>query len=198
MSIRSNKRSTKSSTRREVRQVLSSLAETKYHEVVPAVAALTNAGLMTPLVALGSGSADNEREGNMIQLSNIELRGFIQKNPAGNSVCRFIIFYDSLNTGTAPLKGDLLEYGTVQSTYNVEAINSKRFTIVSDRTYFLDSESNGEYQTVSVSRKYKMKKIRYSGPLAADHGKNSLWLFMFTNGNGGFPNINLRMSYKDL
>jgi len=150
---------------------------------------------------IAQGDDYDERNGRSIRLKSLEWFGNLTMNAsATNSQYRLIIFVDHANQGVAPAVTDLLVSDAFASMRNGAPDNMKRYTILSDELYLLDSDSHGATLVVKGFRKLETHmKFSGTGAAVASQGENSIWAYAVSNEatNTVAQNVNFRLRYID-
>lgn len=179
-------------------------AEAHYHPVTSGPNSIDYNGTLLALSSIDVGDTNATRTGNSILLKNQLINYNISMDTTvANCTVRLIVFMDTMNLGTAPAVGDVLEtVGSVQATLTpldrVYAI-SGRFKILSDRRFLLSN--NGK--NASYFKWYKTfdkTHIKYTGTSGTDEGKNQIYLIMISNlvtSNLPLVTVNSRLVFYD-
>lgn len=98
-----------------------------------------------------TGSADNQRVGDSLQLLSLKINGLLSSNPASTSSCQWRIIigwsgeeYNLPNTlGSGLGNTQIFQSGTGTSWQNTAIVNPKAFTVLDDRIFTLNNSITG-------------------------------------------------------
>ncbi len=148
-----------------------------------------------------SGDAGNTRDGNVVRNMSIQLLGSISNHAsATNATYRLVMFQDRQGNGVIPTALQVFDENTINTLYNFNAANRKRFKIIYDRQFALNDVGTPNY-VFKVFRRISGKQTYLT---AADQdaaiGKNSIFVAQISNQSTNVPNtdINTRFVYRDL
>ncbi len=153
---------------------------------------------LTNLTAIAQGDDFLNRDGNKIRIKALQMQGVIAIHAsATTSSVRLLIFRDNNGSTTAPVIGDLFTDGNAFTGNNIKLgdpqMNS-RFSILYDRFYNLDQESNPR-RTVKFYRRLDHHAY-FTGTAATDEGKGSLWLIIGSNEGTNNPALDINTMVK--
>jgi hypothetical protein len=109
--------------------------EVKFVDTTKASAAVTNAGVITPISLLAEGSTSSTRDGESIRAHGLELKWqSIYNGVPGYNLTRFLVIADAECRGAAPAVADVLEStGAVTSVLSPwNHLGAPRFDILFD------------------------------------------------------------------
>lgn len=149
------------------------------------------------LTGLGEGTDVSQRIGNSILAKYLTYNIDASMNASASAThVRFIIFVDTLGTGTAPTAADLLEVSTnTQSPIKIDS--GPRFIILRDIHF--DLSINGDriqhlkgYIPLNIH-------IKYTGASGGSVYKNAIYLYEISSEATNAPDANLyfRLAYYD-
>lgn len=185
----------------QVQKYLLKHAEHKFHSVTVSSAFATTWTVSGITQSLVQGISGTERIGDNIRYFCVRQFGRVTVNTTASFAnCRVILVLDKMSDSVAPVVGDLLNSNTVDSTYSAEQIKSKRFTILFDESYALNTQGVGAHM---FNRTLNMNQTAtYNGitNAVASNGKNSMWLFYVNDNGANVPsmNCNFQVEFTDL
>jgi len=189
---------------REVRKLKSKISIEKkaLFADLPAVPALT-AAICTHVSSVPQGDDFDERDGNMIKLTSVSLKGQLLGGGGGTSIVRIVLFRDNDNQGSPPAITELWVSSTAfaQGDHRLIAPNpQRRFTILADKSYRVGSVTLNDNFNVpfSISRKVT-NKCYFTGTAGTDEGKGSLWMIISSNLASSLPTVvgTRKVTYTD-
>lgn len=163
-------------TRKYVKKCMKSMVAVKAADTPALIgAAPTTAGRVDPIRSfqITEGSSDADRTGNWIKRDWVRLR-FLAEKPLGTLPAiyfRIVVFRDSQTNGGTPAVADVLSSAAVQSGYNadnVSAVGGKRFTILRDYFFVLNSQAAGATAESLVNAKAWTTTIKNAGVVHYD------------------------------
>lgn len=175
-------------------------AEVKTYDSTLAAQSLDYNGHIYNLTAIPQGDTEQSRDGNSIFLKSIFIRGLITANTVTeNNTVRVIIFRDTMNLGSSPTIGEILE-STGSNIATLSPLNHDshgRFQIL--WTKFFTFSNNGN--TAQVWKAYLpiRKHVKYTGTLGTDEHKGQIYILLLSNTNVNHPqgNYQARVSFYD-
>ncbi len=189
---------------REVRKLKSKISVEKkaFFQNLPAIPALT-AAICTHVTAVAQGDDFDERDGNMIKLTSVSLKGQLLGGGGGTSLVRIVLFRDNDNQGAPAAITDLWNNSTAysQNDHRLVAPNpQRRFTILADKSYRVGSATVNDNFNVpfSISRKVT-NKCYFTGTASSDEGKGSIWMIIGSNLASNLPTVvgTMKCTYTD-
>lgn len=121
------------------------MGEKKFHDEEYGLVTVTNEGIIQSdsVLTIPQGTTQSERIGRIIKVTNMSIHGYLML-PGANSLvnsaiqCRMVVYLDKQANGTTAATTDLYDNLSTLN-YSVQAFrnlsNSKRFAILSDKTY---------------------------------------------------------------
>lgn len=109
--------------------------EVKSIDVAAAAYNVSTTATITLLNGCATGSDYNKREGRLISMQNIEIKGFLEPEDGlvDNQCARVMCLLDLQSNGAAPVITDILDSASSLAQYNLN--NRKRFTILVDELF---------------------------------------------------------------
>lgn len=146
--------------------------EKKYFETDIGDTNNASAGVIIPSLNLViQGVTDNERVGNKIMITNINMRGFAKNRDLGTGVyaganLRIILWLDKQCNGASPIVTDILKQPTITSFRNLDNVN--RFDILYDHTIKVPCDSTNALHTDESATYWNIQRkgnweLHYSG-----------------------------------
>lgn len=143
-------------------------AEKKFKDIELGSTALTLAGAVlstSVLLGLRQGTKETERIGRVVKLTNVSLKGHLvhsaQTNiTAAGMIVRIIMFLDKQANGAVATPALILSQGTDKWMQFRNLENSKRFQILSDKTYDMNAQAGGLSSVPAEETAPVMKHIR--------------------------------------
>ncbi len=139
--------------RRDV-NVLKSNVDLKFNDIANNDSVVATTGIVILAFTIADGNTQSQKDGLKITIKSIRIR-YQLKLPAtstiadGTDICRILLVKDKQCNGALPAVSDILAGTDIQNHKNLE--NSKRFTILSDRTITINSlGSHGNGSTNST------------------------------------------------
>lgn len=136
------------------------IPERKFLDVTQAATIITSAGLVTDLFAPANGTGRSQLLGDTCMIKSSLVRYSITPNAvSGVNFLRVILVRDTDKSGTGAGvggAGGILETASYLSPLNDDSAQSKRFEILFDRTYTVDTDANGA-QVEKIYRKLNKK-----------------------------------------
>lgn len=159
-------------------------------------------GTVYPLSALAQGDNIANRIGDSILAKYLNLRySWIMDTTLTSTICRLIIFQDTMSLGTIPSASDVLQVTgsapAVLSLLNVQYAIQGRFKILFDRTTTLSVYGHNAYATDEIIP--INDHIKFTSTAGTDEGRNMLYALAITNVNASDPTLTLttRLAYYD-
>lgn len=153
--------------------------------------------LRDPLCNIDQGIEKDQRIGQEIAPTKLNIRCHMVLNGAANSQIRIIVLQDKQQvSGVVTPIADVLEAPTNYLSFiNQTFIN--RYNIIHDHVYDL-VQGSSDAITVSISSK-KLLPIRYAAPGSTTYSQNGLFMIQLSNSNTNPPNIlwYSRLKYMD-
>lgn len=136
----------------------------------------------TPTVTLLSGIAqgDNtsDRDGFQCNVLEFDLHLTVSLDTLSEDYFRFIVFYDTENTGTAPVSSDIMNASDPRAFINTYPIIAKRFHIVKDYMIPMVLSTNKQNATRKCTVKFKDLPLTFSGTGGTAVGKNAFYYWV--------------------
>lgn len=160
-------------------------------------------GTIFPLSQISQGDAIDERVGNSILSKALLIKYAWRGNFASEQYnhVRFMVFMDTMNTGTIPTVADVLNSIGSSNAPNshLTRINAMqfRFKILHDEAYIL-CQYGESAKTKSVYIKLD-QHLKYTGTSGTDEGKNQIYVLVIGDNNTNLPNISYisKLKYYD-
>lgn len=167
------------------------------------VAALQSwTGSVTALSATAQGDNITNRIGDSILAKYLTLRySWIMDTALSSTICRLIIFQDTMSLGTIPAASDVLtttgSAPAVLSLLNIQNALQGRFKILYDKTVALSLGGPVAFATDEVIP--INDHIKYTSTTGTDEGRNMLYALAICNVNASDPTLtmNARLAYYD-
>lgn len=167
------------------------------------VAALQSwSGTVTPLSALSQGDNIGNRIGDSILAKYLNLRySWIMDTVLSSTICRLIIFQDTMSLGTIPSASDVLAVTgsapAVLSLLNLQYAVQGRFKVLYDKTVSLNNYGGVAYATDEIIP--INDHIKYTSTAGTDEGRNMLYALSICNVNANDPTLTMtaRLAYYD-
>lgn len=163
--------------------------------------------LFSNMSALTQGTADGQRIGDQIKVTNLQLRYSIFHNAAfaGTIRWRIIMFVDTQANGVLPAWSDVLEGGAASMESFNNSVNARRFIKLYDRVKYTNPTGTGNNEINYTVNKSIPKgiKVEYktNAGTYADITTNSIWLMVFCDqpvaGSPGTFASHVRVRYID-
>lgn len=152
------------------------------------------------LSGIARGAGETEREGNRILVKNVNMRGLVARNAAGNNtqVVRIVVLADTQNAFDQVAWTWADVYGTdICSHFNVE--HAGRYKLLAQK-YIVVGTNENQVMPFEINWKGNLS-IRYNGANAGDSDKNAIFMLAIsdTYGSPNGPSIytRCRISYVD-
>ncbi len=175
-------------------------SELKYNDTTATNLPISSAGSIQQLTDISQGTDNNQRNGNSLLMKSVFIRGKVELADSDVSCqLRMIIFRDTMNQGSIPLVGDVLN--NVGSTISVfSPLNENRpgrFKIVYSKLFTLNK--NGMDSHIFKTFIKTDKHIKYTGPLGSDEFKNQYYILLISSEATTFPSVSYfnRVRYYD-
>lgn len=132
-------------------------SEKKALDIPVTVTDFVAAGHIIPLNIVTQGAAFYNRIGSRIELSSIQLRGFIDpvvNSPTAHDLGRIILFYDRQTNGVLPTRNELLQNRDLGGAASNSALaginldNRDRFLVIRDQHIFFPESYGGVIPTI--------------------------------------------------
>lgn len=199
------RRKPKQNFKAAVRKIIQQQEEIKLHDVNFFGTACTQltagASNGTYLNAISQGDGDGDRDGDMIRIKSIQLKGYFQESGGNSANVRCIIARDMQNAGANVTTGDILT-GVVNFAEPISKTeqNQKRFVILMDKYFPVNSSAEGEIRIVDYYKEFKKNlNTKYTGATNAigDAGSGALFMWLLTDVVANHPvlNANVRIRY---
>ncbi len=198
-----------------VKRIILRGAENKFLDtVINSVVPVAGTSVIQLLTGVAIGDEDDDREGNVINISKIELNGVIQTdaNEPIATWCRVMIIRAKKNVnGVLPVITDFLTADVVNALNSKNNVRNKEFTRVYDRIFAIQPQgaliADVHRQTsppfiFSKSWKTGIKAtFGATGATITAVEKNSMYVVIMCNNSASFNpqfQIRIRITYKDL
>lgn len=152
------------------------------------------------LSGIARGAGETEREGNRILVKNVNVRGLVARNAAGNNtqVVRIVVLADSQNAFDQVAWTWADVYGTdICSHFNVE--HAGRYKLLAQK-YMVVGTNENQVMPFEINWKGSLS-LRYNGANAGDSDKNAIFVLAIsdTYGSPNGPSVYMRsrISYVD-
>lgn len=143
------------------------------------------------------GISGSQRIGDNITYLCLRLVGRITVNPTASfSNTRLVIVLDKMNDGTVPNFSDLFLNNGIDSTYSPEQIKAKRFTILKDQIFCLNTQGIGAYAINEIIKLNQVASYNGTTNTTSANGKNSMWCFVINDNGTNKPSINLNFQVE--
>lgn len=159
-------------------------------------------GTVYALSATSQGDNVSNRIGDSILAKYLNLRfSWIMDTSIPQSICRLIIFQDTMSLGTIPAASDVLQVTgsapAVLSLLNLTYALQGRFKILFDKTVCLSSQANVAFATDEIIP--INDHIKYTSTSGTDEGRNMLYALAICNVNANDPTLTMtaRLAYYD-
>lgn len=181
--------------------------EKKVNDIATAAYACDTTGSVTALNLIDEGTGDSARIGRKIQLTSVQIRGFIQPADAdtGDSMVRVMLVWDKQVNGVIATIANILSAATANSFMNLD--NRERFKVVCDEKFTLQqfnvasSLSGSALPLVDVYKKFSGVTI-YDGTGGGIADINTGAMYLVTIGTavaaiGATAQLACRVRYTD-
>jgi hypothetical protein len=174
MSKNKNNKLTEKTVRQIVNEELASEIEKKYHDFDTAAVIVPNGGANFYLCNILQGISIGQRIGQVIRGFKLKLRGGIKSGPLATGVVevRMIVYRDMDQDGDLPVIDDVLEPGIFRSAQQYDYNNTKRYSILLDRRFIIDS-ANDRYKKFDITLNRTMI-INYNASGAGSYQKGAI------------------------
>lgn len=190
ISIRRSKK--KSSVPQQIQKYLRKNAERKFFDTTVSSAVDITWDVTTLSQTIVQGIGGGQRIGDNITYVALTMIGRFTINPAAAvSNCRMVVVLDKMNDGIAPIYSDLFINNGIDSTYSVQQIKEKRFTILLDKSYALNLQGIAAH--MFNHRMPLNQKVEYNATtsVVGANGKNSMWIFYINDNGANKPSLNI-------
>jgi hypothetical protein len=181
-----------------VRRALLRVAEHKAFSTSVLNTTIASTGTVINLTnGIIEGDDVNQRSGTTLTVIKQHLRFNFEASVTTQSA-RFILFRDTMNTGTTPTVAEVLPATTFISQYSdVREIQQKRYDIMMDTV--LDCSIAGEATKTRMKSFTKKCKVYYNGTtaIAAANGKGAIFLLVIGSASTGTFDYNWQAVYND-
>lgn len=144
------------------------------------------------------GTADQSRSGDVILPRKVDINVSILNTSTNlvGTLCRVILFRDTLNSGVAPVVSQLLDGSSYNSTYTVIQAQQNRFKILMDKTWEV---ALGVHMAHLFKNTFRLRgPIYYNGDtnVVTANGAGSLWLLTISSAATAlnFPSYDIHTS----
>jgi len=200
---RSSNRRTKArqSVSSQIRDYIRKTAEHKFFEVTVSQLLDTPWTIVPLSQGITQGTLGTQRVGDNITYYALRTVGRLTaSSTASTANIRFVVALDKMNDSVAPIYSDLFTVNSMDATYSTEQIKAKRFTILTDKTYALNTAGIAGHM---FNMKQMLNQVAsYNGitSATASNGKNSMWLFVCNDNGTNKPSINcnFQLEFTDL
>lgn len=150
------------------------------------------------LTNIVQGTDIGQRIGDKISLRHLSVRGDISLTALNTAVSRVLIFSDKMNTGTAPIASDVLEYlaASVFGPYAPKRLlnfNQKRYHFYHDQTFVNISASSASMHKFDWEINLHDANCEYASN-AAGFENGSVWILAISNLAAQLPTCNFSSS----
>ncbi len=165
------------------------------------------AGDVVPLHLVELGALNNQRVGNKISISNINLRINISaQGLVGTRNIRIVVFVDHQCNGALPLIGDLFSPGAILRTFR-NPNQLPRFTVLSDVVHEMARETGAGTSGAAAEEFHTVSKAKLNIPILFNNTTNptltsaiktnGVYFFCSSNVPENVINFNCRIKYYD-
>lgn len=196
---RRNKRS--SSIANQIQKYIRKHAERKFFEHVESAVVNITWTISPCSQPIIQGITGGARVGDNITYAALRMVGRVTANASASvSNFRIVVVLDKMNDGIVPLYTDLFLSNGIDATYSPEQIKSKRFTILHDESYALNTAGIACHMWNRVIRMNQTATFNDATNVTAANGKNSMWIFYITDNSVNKPslNCNFQMEFTDI
>ncbi len=157
----------------------------------------------TPTVTLMSGIAqgDNtsDRDGFQINLKDVEVHLTVSIDTVSQDYFRFVVLYDTENTGSAPVSADIMNASDPRAFIGTYPIIAKRFHVVKDYMIPLVLATTKQNASRFFKVNFKNLPLTFSGTGSTAVGRNAFyfWLCGGNATNNTAYNVYFRFRYFD-
>lgn len=162
----------------------------------------TWSGAIQNLSSVVAGDDNFNRQGLRITAKGLMVQGYFQGDSAGTAgtVCRLVIFTDTMNQGIDPVIGNVLSYvGTAYGAVSqLNADHTSRYRILMDYRCALD---NGTGQIKQFKKFIKLNQnIFFTNPLSSGIYRNTIYAICICDKALNPPDLTLstRLSFIDV
>lgn len=178
--------------------------EWKNHDLFDSEDGVDDSGVVIPLTYISQGNTSETREGLIIKLQSIQMKMQIENDAAqvNKTLARWMIFFDTENTGTLPTVSEVLENNSPLGMRDHQTAKT-RFIILKDKTFILNPQFSGQIigRFYKYYKKFKGRRCFYLGSAAdaASQGKGGLYLLLISTlaANGPDVDYSFRIKYTD-
>ncbi len=197
----------------KVKRIISQQDESKFLDTTLAAdtAPISGTSVIAGLILIGTGDTVNNREGNSIKLTSIELKYLVQNDATANDIdttCRIIIFRAKKNIqGVLPIVTELLSTDVITSLRSTTgASDITDFKVYMDKTFVLERKTTSTQQVTRTGKFYKSLgglKCTFDGNASgiATAEEGHLFLLRMTTKGATFQplwSLNIRVRFKEL
>lgn len=171
------KKTMRKQVRAVVKQQLAKELERKFRDLDVDPTSVPNGGANFYLNAVPDGTTVTERLGFVIRMKKLRIRGALTIPDAaiGSTGVRMILFRDNNQNDAIGNIDDLLESGTYRTVQQYTYNQMKRYQVLVDRRYTLDSEHENNQIKFDITLNRNML-IHFTGPGAGAYSKGTLIL----------------------
>lgn len=172
---------------------------------------VSSTGSVQAMGLIAQGDDYNKRQGNNLNMQELEIRGYISNlvatgpNQSDDIVGRFLVVRDMLCDGADPAATDIFETASSPtSTFNhVHFLNKPhRFQVLYDKEFILEAIENatGSPRIHLFNKKIKLHNMQAkyitNGSTASALGEGQLFLIGITNAAGGEVDLNVNAALR--
>jgi len=204
---------------KKVMRVVNKNAENKVRDLVTGIIAVDYNGAVVHVTQIPDGVLDSEREGDAIQITSLEMKGYIDSDEisgtavAGKSdIVRMVLFRYNHDHTTTPSASEVFTQlgsidatsgGLVSTNFRGPAINNggrrdSPMTVLYDRSIVLGDNMTGPTKVV-IDKTFKFKDsltCTYTGATASDEGPGQIYLAMVASHVPATGNIDARFVFR--
>lgn len=169
--------------------------EYKFLDLAVAGTAASDSALVVNLSNMAQGAGVSGRQGDNVSIRSIGIRGYFQQSiTAAPLACwiRWVVVRDNHNNNAFPTWANVFDttVATVQGWKNVATTNPKRFTILADKTVYLNQRVSGlaaastavNGRAFTWYRRFKRGlNVHFLGANAGDYQAGSIFFMAISN-----------------
>jgi hypothetical protein len=181
----------------QIQKYLRKHAERKFFETVASQLINITWDIIPLSQNIIQGISGGQRVGDNITYVMLRNVGRITANSTA-SVCnvRYVIVLDKMNDSVAPVYSDLFLTNAMDSTYSPEQIKAKRFTILMDKSYALNTAGVAAHMFNLKIPLNQTATFNAATSTTAANGKNSMWLFVIADNGANKASLNSNFSIE--
>ncbi len=168
------------------------------------LATVLTGGTFTHMTGVAQGNDENERSGNMIQLTSVSFSGKFVGTGGNTSNVRVVCMQDMDNQGGVPLVTEVFVTSTKAAEGDhrrADPNKMRRFKILYDKMYTIGgATANDNFSRgIKFSRKLN-SKCYFTGTLATSEGKGTVWLMILSDLAASIPLVTgtFKVTFKDV